>query len=186
MSAALSDLEPLHRLTLDEYHQLLESGGFDEDARIELLDGLLVELSPKTPEHERVVRALAAWLIRSLDPDRLMTGVASPLTLADGSEPEPDIAVVAAGTPTPYHPATALLVIEVAVSSQRRDLVVKPAKYAAAGVPVYLVCDVGSGRVIEHTAPGADGYRAVQEVTRLDPRLPGVPPLDAATLFRTR
>ena len=67
MPAARSDLEPLHRLSLDEYHQLIESGGFDEDARIELLDGLLVEMSPKTPEHERAISALAEWLIPSLD-----------------------------------------------------------------------------------------------------------------------
>lgn len=183
MPAARSDLEPLHRLSLDEYHQLIESGGFDEDARIELLDGLLVEMSPKTPEHERAISALAEWLLPSLDRGRYRVGIASPLTLADGSEPEPDVTVVERDAPAPYHPATAALVIEVAVSSQRRDLVVKAPKYAAAGVPVYLVCDLDARRVIEHTDPTAGGYRSVREVGRLDPRLAGVTPLDVRDVF---
>ena len=83
----------------------------------------------------------------------------------------------------PYHPATAALVIEVAVNSQRRDLVVKAPRYAAARVPVYLVCDLDARRVIEHTDPSAGGYRSVREVGRLDPRLAGVTPLDVGDLF---
>ena len=39
----------------------------------------------------------------------------------------------------PTTPGSALLVIEVAVSSQRRDLRVKPRIYARAGVPRYWV-----------------------------------------------
>ncbi len=39
----------IHRLTADEYHRLIESGGFDEDTRIELIDGLLLDMSPKSP-----------------------------------------------------------------------------------------------------------------------------------------
>lgn len=50
---AETEFEEVHRLTADEYHQMIEAGGFDEDARIELIDGLLVDMSPKTPAHER-------------------------------------------------------------------------------------------------------------------------------------
>jgi hypothetical protein len=38
---------------MDEYHRLIEAGAIDEDARLELIDGLLLELSPKTREHEK-------------------------------------------------------------------------------------------------------------------------------------
>jgi Uma2 family endonuclease len=59
-----------HRFALQEYDRLIESGGFDEDARIELIEATIADMSPKTPEHERLV----AWMTRSLtlaiDPDR--------------------------------------------------------------------------------------------------------------------
>ena len=44
----------IHRLTAEEYHRMIESGGLNEDTRIELIEGLLLDMSPKTPAHERV------------------------------------------------------------------------------------------------------------------------------------
>lgn len=75
-------IEELHRDSLDEYHRSIEAGGFDEDERVELLDGLLVEMRPKSPRHERAVRWLARWLMLSVADDVYEVGVASPLTLA--------------------------------------------------------------------------------------------------------
>jgi Uma2 family endonuclease len=153
----------LHRWSLDEYHQLVESGGFDEDARIELIDGLLVDMSPKTREHELAIRWLTRALHADVDQARHEILVAAPLTLA-ASEPEPDLAVVERDAPHPYHPGTAVLVIEVAVSSQRRDLRVKPPIYARAGVPLYWVVDLDRRRAVVHSRPGEDGYDSVEVV----------------------
>src|SRR5205809_2599310 len=75
------ELDEVYRHSLDEYHRLIEAGGFDDRERVELLDGLLVRMSPKTPRHERAVRWLASWLIRALDGDRYTVGIAGPLTL---------------------------------------------------------------------------------------------------------
>lgn len=150
------DPEELYRYSLDEYHRLIDAGVFGEHERVELLDGVLVRMSPKTPRHERAVRWLARWLIRALD-ERYEVGVGNPLTIGD-SEPEPDLVVIESGTPEPYHPATAVLVIEVAVSSLQRDLIAKPALYAAAGVPEYWVLDVDAERLVVHRQPGSDGY----------------------------
>lgn len=128
----------LHRLSADEYHRLTESGGFDEDARIELIDGLLLDMSPKTPAHEHAIAWLTEQLVLAVDRGRFSVRVAAPLSLGD-SEPEPDLAVVERCAPAPYHPATAALVIEVAAASLSRDLGVKAALYARAGVPEYWV-----------------------------------------------
>jgi Uma2 family endonuclease len=177
-----ANLEPLHRYTSDEYHRLIEAGGFDEAARVELIDGLLVEMSPKSREHELAVERLTDWLA-DRDRSRFRLRAAAPLSLADGTEPEPDVAIVAAGATDPYHPASAELVIEVAVSSQRRDLMIKAPKYAAADVPVYLVVDLDGRRVIEHTDPRDGAYRSVCEVAQLDARVPGVSPLPSTELF---
>jgi Uma2 family endonuclease len=162
-ASARVGIEELHRYSLDAYHRLIEAGGFDEDERVELLDGLLVAMSPKTPRHERAVRRLGRWLTSSIDEERYEVGIASPLTL-ETSEPEPDVALLVRGAPSPYHPATAALVIEVAVSSLARDLGVKAELYAAAGIPEYWVLDLDGGRMLVHRRPTAGGYDERSEV----------------------
>jgi len=157
------DMEELHLYSLDEYHRLVEAGGFDEDERVELLDGLLVSMSPKTPRHERAVRWLASWLMHAVDDDRYEVGVGSPLTLAS-SEPEPDLTVLERTAPNPYHPASAALAVEVAVSSLARDLGVKAAVYAAAGVPEYWVLDLAGRRMLVHRQATKSGYAERFEV----------------------
>jgi Uma2 family endonuclease len=162
VSAAL-DISEFHRLTGEEYHQLIESGGLAEETRVELIDGILCDMSPKTPEHELIVEYLAKVLAVALDHDRFRLRVAAPLSLGD-TEPEPDLAVVRRGTPAPYHPASAELTVEVAISSRQRDLAVKPQLYARAGVAEYWVVDVTQNVVVVHREPAADGYRSRAEL----------------------
>jgi Uma2 family endonuclease len=156
-------LPDMHRWSLEEYHQLIESGGFDEDTRLELIDGFVVDMSPKTREHENAIAWLSLALQRALDHARFELRVASPLTLAT-SEPEPDLIVVEADDPRPYHPGSATLVVEVSVSSLRRDLRQKPVLYARAGIPRYWVIDVDGGRVVVHAESRPDGYARVETI----------------------
>jgi Uma2 family endonuclease len=161
------ELRDLHRYSIDDYHRLIEAGGFDEDERVELLDGLLVSMSPKTPAHERAVRWLAHWLWSSLDSEHYELGVASPLTLGD-SEPEPDLAVLERGIRGPYHPASAALVIEVAVSSLARDLGPKAELYATAAIPEYWVLDLAGRRAIVYRRAKGDAYQQRLELSDRD------------------
>lgn len=161
--ATAIELPQLHRLTVAQYHRLIESGGFDEDADVELIEGLLANMSPRTREHENAIEWLARWLFQSVDLSSYAVRVTSSLTLAR-SEPEPDLAVIRSGAPRPYHPGTADLLIEVAVSSQQRDLVIKPPLYAAAGVTEYWVVDLISRCAVVHREPGNSGYGSVTEV----------------------
>lgn len=162
------EIDDLHRHSLESYHRLIEAGGFGEDERVELLDGLLVEMSPKSPAHEAAIRWLADWLYDEVDRTRFEIGIGNPLTLAT-SEPEPDLVVFERTTPQPYHPATAALVIEVSVSSLARDLGVKAVLYAAAGIPEYWVLDIDGGRLVAHRGPVASGYRERREHRRGEP-----------------
>jgi Uma2 family endonuclease len=147
----------LHQLSIDEYHRLVACGGFDEDARVELIDGLIVDVSPKTPEHENTVQWLVDWLIRHLDHTDYQLRVSAPITIGS-SEPEPDLAIVRRAEPTEHHPSQALLVIEVAVTSSDRDLGVKPGLYADA-VDEYWVVDLQARRVVVHRDPVNGAYR---------------------------
>ena len=46
-----SDELEFRRINLEEYQRLVEIGFFDEDERVELLEGMLVEMSPVNPRH---------------------------------------------------------------------------------------------------------------------------------------
>ena len=115
---------PRHRLTVAEYHRLGEVGILREDERVELLEGQLVDMSPIGPRHALAVDALMDLLIASLC-GKAAVRVQNPLTLDDGTEPHPDIAVVKRpwrGFPH-AHPGSAdvFLVVEVADTSFGTD-----------------------------------------------------------------
>jgi len=146
------DADELRRLSTDEYHRLIEAGAFEDFPRIELIDGLLLRMSPRTREHENAVAWLAQWLMFGVDQERFEVRIAGSLTL-EGSEPEPDLAVIPRAAPRPYHPATAALVVEVAVSSLKaRSAAQAGALRAGRG---RRVLGRGRRRAPDHRAPGA-------------------------------
>jgi Uma2 family endonuclease len=85
---------PLRRFTLDEYHRLIEIGFFDEDERVELLEGILVSMSPNYPPHIRTVirlqRVFAAFFAREDVEVRMQGPVSIPELM---TEPEPDLVI---------------------------------------------------------------------------------------------
>lgn len=170
MSVPVLDL-PIHRLDLDRYHAMVEAGVFGDD-RIELLEGVLVDMSPKGREHEEALAWLNRALVQALG-ERYQVRPQLALTLeSTGSEPEPDLAVVDDGAPRPYHPAEALLVIEVAMSSLRIDRGRKAAIYAAGGIPEYWVVDLAGMAVEVRTRPGAHGYEELHTLRAGDVIVP--------------
>jgi Uma2 family endonuclease len=146
-----------------EYDRLVEFGVF-EDQRIELLGGVLVEMSPQGTAHSSAVTILAQRLIQQLE-GRAVVRVQMPFAASDVSEPEPNIAVVPLRSYARAHPAAAYLLIEVCDSSAAKDHGLKARLYAAAGVPEYWVVDVSSRSVKAHTGPSPDGYASTTDHT---------------------
>jgi|JI10StandDraft_1071094.scaffolds.fasta_scaffold22482_6 Uma2 family endonuclease len=149
---------PISRL---EYERMAEVGILAPDERIELLRGEIVAMSPIGSRHAWSVAKVTRLLVEQLGPSYDIRPQ-SPLTLWDDSEPEPDLAVVPAGTPD-RHPDTCLLVIEVAQTSLRVDATIKAALYAEAAIPVYWIVDVARGLVLVHTEPTAGRYQRIAE-----------------------
>ncbi len=177
---------PLWRIPLVRYHELIEAGIFDDDDRAELLEGLLVQMSPKGAEHDDAVAWLTRQFVLALD-EAFQVRPQSALTLeSSGSEPEPDLAVVAADAPRPYHPAEALLVIEVARSSLPKDRLVKARLYARAGIPEYWLVNLTDRHVELFAAPQGDAYTEHADHATGDvitPRRLGAPRIDVGALF---
>lgn len=144
---------PLKRV---EYDRLVALGAF-EDERIELLHGVLVDMSPNDPEHVSPIDRLTMILAPALV-GRAIVRIQSPLIAHDDSEPEPDVAVVPLGDYSREHPSKALLVIEVAVSSLRKDRQVKGPLYAASGFGEYWIVNVADKVVEVHREPRTNEY----------------------------
>jgi Uma2 family endonuclease len=154
----LADLGPerIRPLQRAEFEAMVAQGMF-QDERIELLEGVIVEMSPRNPRPAAVVQRLTKVLV-GLAGDQAIVRVQLPLAAASDSLPEPDLAVVPLGSYDDAHPTSALLVVEVAEASLRKDRRIKADLYARAGVPEYWVVNVVD-RVIEvHSDPGGASY----------------------------
>jgi Uma2 family endonuclease len=177
----------IHPLTAAQVLRMAEVGILDEDAPVELLDGVLTAVSPKSPEHEAVKERLLMWLAPAVAAARGTIRVVGCLMVPETTSlPEPDLMVLAPGQPPDRHPTTALLAVEVAVSSQPTDLGRKAELYAAADVGEYWVVDVPGRRVERFTEPGTGGFasrRTLVHPAVLSPLAFDVAPLELEVLF---
>ena len=155
------DVRP-RRFTVDDYHLMARVGILAPDERVELIDGQILEMAPLGARHIRCVIFLTELFVRWLD-GRALVSTQNSLRLGRWSEPEPDLVLLR--SPLERYaeqiPLTgdALLVIEVADSSQHRDRVVKLPRYAAAGVTEVWIVDLDGGAVEVYREPTSDGYR---------------------------
>jgi len=149
------EFRPLRRA---EYDQLIALGVF-EDERIELLDGVLVPMSPIGPRHSSAIDLLTLILVRTLG-DRARIRVQNPFAASDISEPQPDLLVAPLQDYDTEHPADAYLVIEVAESSLAKDRGRKLRIYAERGVPEYWIVDVVARRIEVHRDPSGSAFRS--------------------------
>lgn len=145
-------------LRRDEYDQLIDLGVFDGQ-RIQLIEGVLLEMSPQGSRHHWLVTMLAQLFIPAFA-GRYTVTIQGPLAISAMSEPEPDLAIVDE-VRRDAKPTTAHVVIEVSDSTRRLDLGRKARLYATAGVPLYLVFDLRARQVVVHEDPSPEGYLTV-------------------------
>ena len=125
-------------MDVETYNRIVVSGAL-EGQHVELLDGTIVDMSPKSPAHISVVSRLVRHFATA---PRWWMQVQDPIEIPPDSEPEPDI-VLSASEPAPGTLLRrAALVVEVALSSQSIDRNVKSRLYARAGIPTYWLIDV--------------------------------------------
>ncbi len=172
-TAEPSPVEPTPRLfTVDEYYKMAEAGILKPDERVELIEGVIVEMPPAGPEHSDSVDTVAEVFGDRLRP-RVRIRVQSPIGLAGLSQPEPDVALLRtpAERGSSYrsgHPGRddVLLVVEIADSSLNYDLGEKASMYARRGIVELWIVDVPHDRLVVHREPTADGYASVETVNR--------------------
>lgn len=160
MATSSTETTALHRLTVEEYEALVE---FARLRRVELVDGVVYDMSPEGPTHSGIVIELFL-LLRERYPDRLVKNAGS--VLIDGrSLWEPDVYVLDEPREAPipdedeeYPDANdVLLAVEVSVSTLAYDRRVKLPVYARNGIPECWIVRPG-GDATRYTEPGEGGY----------------------------
>ena len=153
------------RFSREAFQRMFDAGIFANAARVELLDGEIVMMSPIGPEHVAVISILNEHLAKCL-PDTMQCRIQAPVVLSNHSEPEPDLAIVRRRSDNyrTQHPSSEdiYLLIGVAESSRGRDLDWKRRIYAASGIPEYWVVDIDNQVVVVHRElSGGIDYREV-------------------------
>jgi Uma2 family endonuclease len=170
-----------HRLTVDEYHRMGQAGVFAPGARVELIEGEVIDMAPIGTRHASAVKRLNALLSASVQ-GRAIVAVQDPLRLSDASEPEPDLMLLRprADFYAHAHPSAAdvLLLIEVSDTTVAYDRGVKLDLYAKHGVAEVWIVDLDNNVIRFFRGNDGSAYTDItaSETPRATPvaALPGV------------
>ncbi len=157
-------LDPIWRLRVDQYHEMIRTGILTSDDQVELLEGWLIPKIPKNPPH-RIVTKLTRNALEKIIPDGYYVDSQEPITLSD-SEPEPDIVIVRGNTRDyqDSHPEAedVLVVIQVSDSTLDKDRGVKKRSYARAGIPIYWIINLIDETCEVYSNPDDSDYQHCQ------------------------
>ena len=150
-----------YRFTVAEYQRIYEAGAITPDARTELIEGMIVRMSPIGFRHQSCVSQLAEVFFDLLR-KRATLNVQCSLQLTD-SQPQPDLAILRRD-PKFYrtgHPQTSdvLLLIEVADSTLKSDREIKGPLYARSGIGEFWLVDLEHRKLEVYRDPSPEGYQ---------------------------
>jgi Uma2 family endonuclease len=169
MSTPSEQWLPRHRLTVEEYYRMAEVGLLAPDARVELIEGEIIDMAPIGSGHAAIVNRLNRLLVQAVG-DQAIVSVQSPIRLSLRSGPQPDLALLKprADFYSRDHPGPAdvLLAIEVSDTTLRYDRGIKMPLYARHGIPEVWIIDVENGLLHFFRSPSGDSYTAVSSAER--------------------
>ena len=150
-----------HALSVDDFHKLGEIGVLRDDDRVELIEGVLIDMAPIGSRHASLVNRFNNRLAVALSGHAIVS-TRNPVILGAASEVQPDIALLrhrddfyADAHPTP---SDVLLVIEVADTSLPFDRNVKVPLYARHGIPEVWLVSPRERRIEVFRRPTNAGY----------------------------
>lgn len=178
-------------ITVEEYYTRAQIGLIEPDARVELIEGEVIDMAPIGNRHGYAVDLLTARLCALAD-DKAIVRVQGALRLSDITELQPDISLLRMRKDG-YRDSEAcgpdaLLVIEVSDTTLRKDIDVKTPLYARHGVPEVWIVDLENNRIRFHRRPQDGRYRDVtSDIEAAGTPVPGLAraTIDLAPLLAT-
>lgn len=163
-----NETEAKRRFTVEEYHRMIAAGVFDEDERVELIGGEVLQMAAKSLRHVAGVRRVTKILGKSLG-KAVFISAQDPIQIGGISEPEQDV-VVAKPSTTDYEdhhptPEEILLIVEVAETSLHVDRNRKLPLYANAGIQQFCILNLRDQEVEDYRDPAPERYRSKQTYT---------------------
>ncbi|MCP9495247.1 MAG: Uma2 family endonuclease [Pyrinomonadaceae bacterium MAG19_C2-C3] len=151
-----------YRITVAEYHKMIEANAFNETARLELIKGVLIKMSPKGKRHAATTDHINKVFYKLLG-ERVIVRNQNPILFDDSTEPEPDIALLVPREKEYFDrlptPADVLLIIEVSDTTLKYDRDTKSLLYAKSGISQYIVLNVKTREITDMREPSSEGYR---------------------------
>ena len=150
-------------MTVEKYHQLIEAGIFSEYDKVELIEGRIVEMSPKGTRHAAAMRRINK-IFSKYFAEKAVICIQDPILLNDKSEPEPDL--VLAQLPDVRYmlhhpkPEDIYLVMEVSDSTLAYDRKELAPWLAQNGVLQFCLLNIRGRELEDYREPSVDGYRA--------------------------
>lgn len=165
--------------TVDDYHRMIATGILTRSDRVELLDGQIITMVPQDPPH-------ASWIddggdyLKAKFAGLSKVRVQLPITIAPGSEPKPNFAIVRfdANRYRDRHPTPAdvVLLIEVTDTTWQRDRTYKSHIYASAGISEYWILNINQQQLTVLQNLQVKTYQTEQTFTAADQIAPKVFP----------
>jgi Uma2 family endonuclease len=173
---------PRRRWTTAELEAAVAQGIISEDERFELIGGEVVPMCPKGRRHEILRGELSFYMTQRAGADLRVMSEAQ-LNLTDDAYVLPDILVHPAAIKVPdVRGPTALLMIEIADSSLRFDMLTKAPIYASHGVREYWIINANTLEALVHRQPSGSEYARTDHLTADDRLIPELVPGLAVTL----
>jgi Uma2 family endonuclease len=151
-------------MTVGEYHRMGDAGVFAPDARLELIEGEIIDMAPIGSRHAGMVRDLMRRLFHAAGPHAIVS-CQDPIWLDDNNEPQPDLCLLRPREdlyrPSHPRPGDVLLVVEVADTTLVYDRDIKLPLYARAGIPEVWIVDLATPILQIHRTPAGDRYAEV-------------------------
>jgi Uma2 family endonuclease len=154
-----------HTFTMDDFMVMVNAGLF-HDQRVELLDGVIVDMSPSDPHHEAAIDEIAENLFRAfVDRARVRVQNAIDVELSEWLL-HPDVTLVKRKDYSAVRPRPddIYLLIEVANTSLELDKGRKRDIYAQTGIKDYWIADLTTQTWLVHREPEGQRYTVVQEI----------------------
>ena len=179
-----------NRISVQEYYRIAETGVLASDARVELLDGQIVDMSPIGPFHGSVTKFLNQFFA-DVARRRWIMAIQDPAQLDDFSEPQPDLMLLkpSADYYRKRHPQPedVFLLVEISDTSLEKDQKVKLPAYARAGIAEVWIVNLNEQTIEVYRQPHFAGYGSKVILSAGDKASPQAFPdvlLDVAELLK--
>ena len=156
------------RISTERYLDMIREGALGPEDRVELINGMMIDMSPAGSKHDDVIDRLNEQLFPIRGSHRVR--IQSTLIVSEGQVYDPDVMIL---KQRPDHDAYAsrhpdsndvALLIEVSGSSLAKDRDIKLPAYASAQVPEFWLVDLESETVTVYREPVDTAYGSIQKL----------------------